>query len=767
MLYNLTMAIGLIAICWLWGCAALRLANYEKKLNFLEVSVGYALIIIILNLLYFRLNFNISNIKIVVIALSIVSIAYLIKKGIGKEAFFSFFLVIIFFSLFAGLGFISNLRGYGEGFYVFRDNIDDNFNYISMGYALLKHNLSYYLNVSPDLLYNETDILPWGADRLIHDRVSICLPFALMLRIGKGSIFLSAFLYMSILYSLFAPVLYCFLKKLSLCKSSVIKFFLLASYLLGFWGQLNFDLNAWSQLGGLPIIFTIIYLVILKLEGEIKGWYIIPFVSVAFLVYPEASIVYAGGVAIFLFFYYLLKKEECNIKNIAGWFIIIFSAIVLIVIINSNFKNVFSFIKIQLSIGSGKSIGDSEWWKEFDSYWIGRNPSDDPVLNVLNHIISFFGLYFLIPEVGESGKNILIFVEMIFIISVAVGIRTKIVKLFRKDANLTEKFVGTFTCYTGLLIIYLLSREQYWVLGKTMIWMSPFIYYMMVCFIDSAQNVIRKYYMVIGSLIICANLLFYGVRFESAWNGQSKYYDNYPIKQWLRDIAEWDLNMDLLKDSEIIRIEDNFQGHYFHYLKQTIEYAGKKYYTSKDIISLYGTGENRGQMEYKEYDAFVYTSISENGRRELNYVTDLNGSIPSDLIYQKISLVPYDTLIIGHSGFLEGDPDGVWTSEHEEEITLMGQFMYDNLKLCVEVTGFSRTESEMNGKELHIKIGDEEKTVIMNDAGKYIFLFDHVKGENTITFLTDNLPTPYDMGISEDKTTGYGVRIKSIEMTYQ
>ncbi len=190
-------------------------------------------------------------------------------------------------------------------------DIDDNFNYISLGYAVCKHNFSYYQEVSRELLFQENDLLIRGAELLANDRPSVTLPFALMLKEGMGSIYLSAYLYMSVLYGMLAPVIYFFYRQLTIKKPVVITWLFLASYLLGFWGQLHFDLNAWSQMGGIPVIFTIIRFVLLKLKKaektvDIKMSILITLsVTAAFLIYPEAGMVYAGGIGIYLLLYYI------------------------------------------------------------------------------------------------------------------------------------------------------------------------------------------------------------------------------------------------------------------------------------------------------------------------------------------------------------------------------------------------------------------------------------------------------------------------------
>lgn len=767
MLYNLVLACVLIFICWLWGNAFVKAVNLDKELFLFEISLGFICMILILNLLYFRLDLEIKVIKMLIAVISIIACIYGFRK-FEKKAICSLGFTLLFFALLAGLAYISYGRGFGENFYVFRGNIDDNFNYISVGYAALKHNFSYYLNISENMLLQENDLLVWGADRLMYDRPSVTLPFALTLQEGKGSIFFSAYLYMSVLHSMFVPVLYYFYKHLMKNRKAAVKYLFCASYFLGFWGQLHFDLNAWSQLGGITIIFTILRLILLELENrdekkKIKRWIMLSMsITAAFLIYPEASMVYAGGMGIYLLLYYVRKRNSIHVKDILKWFLIICFSICLLIIVNSNYEMVFSFMKNQL-VG-GITI-KQDWWKNFDSYWVGKNASDHIITNALNHVISFFGFYFLIPSAQGIANTFLIVVEMIGILIVVSGIGMNFIKFLRnsKDELSIQFLWNYFFCYSIVLIIYLLWQKNYWVLGKLMIWMSPFLYFMITCFISSGITYLQKYYSVFGGILIGANLVFYSARVGQAWNGTSGWYNNYPLHQWLRDSVEWKLDMDALDGSNVIRVEDEFSGHYLHYLKQTICFAGKEYYSSGNMVLPYGYGTDYGKMLFKEYDAFVYLDAGERGKRKINYVTGLEGKLPPDVIYKKIGLNPGSAFIEESEGFFS-DIYGSWTTEHTAKLKLLEPLSHDKLELTVTVDTFARAQSEENGKPLHIKIGNEEETVILNEAGSYTAFFKNVIGQDEIYFQTDHLLTPYEMGWSEDKETLYGIRIQAIEL---
>ncbi len=765
MFYNLVLACIFIFVCWLWGSAFAKVLNLNKNLLLFEVSLGFIWMVLILNLLYFRMDLDIKEIKILIAVISIFVCIFIFRK-IEKRSLCSLCFVLLFFALSASLAYISYYRGFGENFYVFRGNIDDNFNYVSVGYAVLKHNFSYYLNVTEDVLFKENDLLIWGADRLMNDRPSVTLPFALILKEGKGSIFLSAYLYMSVLYSMFAPVLYYFYRCLMKNRMPAIRCLLLASYLLGFWGQLHFDLNAWSQLGGIPIIFTIIRFVLLELENKdrkIERRILLSVsITAAFLIYPEASMVYAGGIGIYLLLYYIRKRDSTHLKDILKWFIIICFSACLLIIVNSNYRMAFSFMKGQL-IG-GITI-KQDWWKIFDSYWVGKNASDHVITNSLNHVISFFGFYFLIPPVQGSANIFLIAVEMLFILTIVSGIGIGFIQFLKKSKDeLSIPFLWNyFFCYSILLILYLLWQKNYWVLGKLMVWMSPFLYYMITCFIGSGIVYFRKYYIVFGGVLIGANMLFCAARVGQAWNGTNEWYNNYPLHQWLRDSVEWKLDMEALGESKVIRVEDEFSGHYLHYLKQTICFAGKEYYSSGNMLLPYGNGKDYGKMPFKNYDAFVYLDAGESGKRKMKYTVQLNGRIPSDIIYQKIGLNPGSVFVEKSGGFLS-DIYGSWTSENTAKLKLLEPLPYDKLELTVTVNAFARAQTEENGKPLYIKIGSEQKRITINDVGSYSVFFENVGGQNEIYFYTGQLLTPYELGWADDKKTLYGVRIQTMEL---
>ncbi|MDE6971376.1 MAG: hypothetical protein K2P69_16735, partial [Eubacterium sp.] len=751
MLYNLLSAFLLIFICWLWGAAFAKVLNLKKEMCLFEVSVGFVWMILILNLLYFRLDLHIKTVKMIVLAVSILAAGYICRQ-FQKKSVVSLLCTFCFFVLSASLAYMSYYRGFGENFYVFRGNIDDNFNYISLGYAVCKHNFSYYQEVSRELLFQENDLLIRGAELLANDRPSVTLPFALMLKEGMGSIYLSAYLYMSVLYGMLAPVIYFFYRQLTIKKPVVITWLFLASYLLGFWGQLHFDLNAWSQMGGIPVIFTIIRFVLLKLKKaektvDIKMSILITLsVTAAFLIYPEAGMVYAGGIGIYLLLYYISKRKSICVRDIIQWFVIIGCSAFLLVIVNANYKMAFSFMRNQLI---GGITMKQDWWRTYDSYWVGRNASDHVLTNILNHMISFLGFYFLVPS-AEGANIFLIIVEIIFIFTIITGIIGKCSQILRKrredafDTLFMELFI-----YSIMLIIYLLLQKNYWVLGKLMIWMSPVIYYMILCFVSSNIRYLQKYYSVFGGILIGANLLFYSARIGQAWNGTSEWYNNYPLLQWLRDSVEWKLDMSALSDSKVIRVEEEFSSHYFHYLKQTIRFAGREYYAERNMLIPYGNGTDYGKMPYMEYDSFVYLDAGDGGKRKLQYATQLENELPADILYQKIGLNP-GSVFAESSGFIS-DIYGSWTSEHKSEVRLLEPLPDDFVQLSVNIDAFARAESEVNGKTMYIEIGDERKALTINAAGSYSVSFDHVKGQDEIVFWTDNLLTPYEQGWSADK----------------
>ena len=80
MLYNLLSAFLLIFICWLWGAAFAKVLNLKKEMCLFEVSVGFVWMILILNLLYFRLDLHIKTVKMIVLAVSILAAGYICRQ---------------------------------------------------------------------------------------------------------------------------------------------------------------------------------------------------------------------------------------------------------------------------------------------------------------------------------------------------------------------------------------------------------------------------------------------------------------------------------------------------------------------------------------------------------------------------------------------------------------------------------------------------------------------------------------------------------------
>lgn len=485
-------------------------------------------------------------------------------------------------------------------------------------------------------------------------------------------------------------------------------------------------------------------------------------IAAAFLIYPEAAMVYAAGMGIYLMLYYMRERKQFQIKKIFRWFFLLIAAALVIVAIHSNYKGLFNFMRGQL-IGGITMKTDA--YRMFDSYWVGRNASDHPIIDVCNHMLSAIGFYFLIPSDQKIDTGLLAFLEITVLLIILAGIGLKFWKYLKRGKTEETEFLWDyFFGYTVILIAYLYRNQNYWVLGKVMIWMSPFIYYILLFLIDTKWNYVKRFYMAVGGFVATVNVFFFLARIELAGQGTCSWYQNYPLQEGLRASAEWDLNMERLETAKIIRIEDNYEGHYFHYLKQTIAFAGKEYYTDRHIVLPYGAGEDYGTMDMKPYDAFAYLKADEHGKRKLQYVLHLNGKLPADVIYQKHSFSPFDVLIRENSGFLEGDPTGVWTTEPVAKVKLLEPFEYHKLRCVIDISGFAKAASEEDGKTFHIKIGEENKTLVLVENGAYTVWFDNVKGLDEITFVTDKLLTPFDMGLSEDTDTGFGVRLKSMQL---
>lgn len=614
MIFNYLGTVLFISAAWITGLTALKLTGIEEKgyrfYSYISIPVGITIYAVTATLIYLRLGLPISAVRLSYALLALVSVAILRKKKVNMTEIKGLTAQLLLFTIMLLPGIFC-----GEKYYVHRGNIYDHYFYLSEVVYMCLQKLSYGWKEMPNIT-NVSEILTAGFAGIHSDRPTTPLLCASLAARGWGSIFFQAYLYLIMVWSatwgafMFAMELFTKgWKSKSSSSPGLLQGILSILYLWGFYGQIQYDINAWSQLTamGSLLAYVCIYLLILAdlLKSSTIGFrqYLLLWLMGVglFLIYPENTMIHGAlllGVSLCL---WLGQKSRLSGKSVAA-----LAALPLLIVAVSA---LLDFSAVRFAVFQVNSAGDDirqSWASYFNRYWLGYFPYVDSwgwrsgVKKLIAFIPSVFGMFLLAPDYGLQTK-VLKFAWMSGAILVICGIfillGKQAVRIRRQWAKKEAEYNQAFLLMTVMgmaIFLFMLLEKKYWSAGKLLLYVSPYIYLVMVepffRFVrerERSKGITASVTVVISCLFLACQMFMTGMRaYDAAANPDGTgYLGNYPSDQmpYLKEKYPYGFHAENYRDTATVavNIDDNW---YQDYIEIALTYEGIPFYVVPDYI---------------------------------------------------------------------------------------------------------------------------------------------------------------------------------------
>ncbi len=619
---------------WVYGHVFLGVVRAKDK-DWLAMPAGLCVIGLLGNALYFACGLRVAAVQIILLSLLVPCCAYLVYTGIKARACLQFLGVCALFLVLALPAFIG-----GEQYYVFRGNEWDHFNYINGTLALCDNPYTTYRTAQlADFLHK--DVVIHGISSVVNARPAVSLILAMLLPHGLGNIHLLAFLYVTSLWTLAFPAM-CFAWILisgNLNPGRKYMFFLPAlAFVVGFWGQYIFDINAWSQISSLSLQIGLVFTyfpLLKKITGqrEIDYRESIPDYALPIIFSAGFFLYYVENAAIHFFFlivatavWLIAKKELPGLRLVKTLGLI--AGIVLVIAAVPHWRGTSGWLINQFVYGTHEA---PDWWKYFDRYLLGingnllfdihktdsfaatlsslsRNMHFTPYLlfcvvgSVLpNMVLALSGMYFVTPD--YSITFVLRYAWMIFTILLAAAVVCCVVwqSIIRFRRNDVLLYVNSIIYAGCFLLLWFLFKGRVWSAGKILLFVSPYLAAVLcISLFDANMKSIhgRRAFSGLAKglaiFFIASQIAFGMARICSACDPYGIGYNNitYPSIQQraMKTEYEWKMDgRDYAKCSGVY-LDNDKDCFFMEYMKQKLAYRNVPYYFSGPVQSHYGPG---------------------------------------------------------------------------------------------------------------------------------------------------------------------------------
>ncbi len=642
MIFNYMGTILFIMAAWLAGQLFIHLTGisdtHYKNIHWISLPVGIALYAVLAAILYFVFGQTTAIIRLAYILVTIVSIIYFTLKKIEKNHLISLLSVIFLFTVMAFPGMIT-----GTKLYVHRGNLWDKEFYLSEVVYMSQHDKNYGLE---GILQEScpSDVLISGYTAVNSDRPVVPLLCASLMGKSWGDLFFQAYLFIIMVWvAVFCSMMLALellmngmhgFGQLSQKKSTCFQAFFAATYILGFYGQIQYDIDAWSQIvsAGSLLAFVCVYDIIFqKLLFEnspltLGGYLMLTLTGTGvFLMYPENTMIYGMILIVISILVCLHNKFTVSLKEICKYLTIPATILALSYVAHSN---TVKFALIQtFSAGSAKR---QSWASYFDAYWLGWHgiPETESVLCTIRKLISLLpswcGMFMILPDYECSFIIVFLWTVFTIIINLALIILFTLaaVRVWKMLSVKNKMIKGCFwlTAIVGICtFLVMVLKEKYWSAGKLLIYISPFLFMLLA---DSAMTalfckknirhgagkVLYTLLFTVSVLFIACQTLFACMRVIDIASNDSctGYMGTYPSDQkpYLKETYPYHFNARNYTDTVpvAIQIEDRW---YQDYVKLVLTHEGIPYYAVPDYN--FGRGGEKEQQPILNPDDVIVT----------------------------------------------------------------------------------------------------------------------------------------------------------------
>ena len=265
--------IGVVYLAGQWTVTWLYKNRDEESADWLSFAVGFAEMTVMSTFLYFTCRMPVWGIRTVWLLLGAVSAFLLVKQkrfsGSG----------IAVLGCVTGLWLVMLLPGLigGDQYYVYRGNCTDQQTYVEETVAMSMHPIGWYESRTEEQIGIESDVLWRGYQWMVHDRPSAGLMIAVLRWNGAGEIYWVVYLFRMFVQAMILPSLFFLFQAVSQKQKerqrvwTAFGIAAAALYCVGFWGQIQYDIDAVSQMSSIAVLTALTAVVFQYVQGMADG----------------------------------------------------------------------------------------------------------------------------------------------------------------------------------------------------------------------------------------------------------------------------------------------------------------------------------------------------------------------------------------------------------------------------------------------------------------------------------------------------------------
>lgn len=382
MLGDFLAALIYIYIVWIVGRTiifAMKSIRRDAEIRWLAFAIGFAALTVLTTFLYFTCHFTVEAVRVVWGMIGALSTGVLVwKKQVGLSEMKVPAMVLGVFCILLVPGILGR-----DQYYVYRGNCTDQQTYMEEMVALSSHGISWYESRTMDEISIESDVLWRGYKWAVGDRPSAGLMMAMLCRTGKGEVFWVAYLYRMFVQAMIAAsLIYLFrvavgTERLEKRWQKALAGVAAILYVIGFWGQIQYDIDAVSQMSSVAVLTALTAMFLKYLTGILekeeffdKSKYLLLFLlaAAALMLYLESALVH-GAVylvtGIVMVFWDRRKMKAKEMLRLAG---VPLGAFLMLIVTNYRILS-FLIAQIETSVSEGRQA----WASYFNAWWSGKH----------------------------------------------------------------------------------------------------------------------------------------------------------------------------------------------------------------------------------------------------------------------------------------------------------------------------------------------------------------------------------------------------------
>lgn len=511
--------IGTVWCLGQWTVGCLFDEDREKNAYLLALPLGFSELTLLSTFLYFTARFSVQTIRIVWILLGCASLIVILRRRLLKRTDLLAFIMVL------GLWLVMLLSGIagGDQYYVYRGNCTDQQTYVEETVALSMHPIGWYESRTQEEIETVSDVLWRGYRWVLKDRPSAGMMIAVMRANPSGEIYWVVYLYRKFVQAMImTSMLYLFNavpenKKSRSSVQRLIQIAVAALYCIGFWGQIQYDIDAVSQMSSIAVLtaLTAVFIQYVlglveereQVEDKQRLFVMILFAAAGLALYLESALVHGALYLLAGILLLLCTKKRLQWKQVLQLVGIPITALGVLILVN---YRIVHFLMGQIS--SSVSDGRQAWADYFNRWWLGKHGVDsgritEPVSRLTNCIISTSGMYNMtvnyeryygIAALFLTGLAILLTILILFCI-----LRPLVKRMERPIWMLWVIMMAGIVIVVGMCI-----GGKYWSAGKLLYYVSPYLY-AFLCLpalqIRECQGIVEKLALVLAVLMLFSN----------------------------------------------------------------------------------------------------------------------------------------------------------------------------------------------------------------------------------------------------------------------